>query len=292
MHDFHRSTNQNHPCPDCKPNQELWLCSAFALYTKTDSVDSPNPPIIPEYMAITLAQGVRAIRGFLDLRQPKSWSLDERIALVLGHTETVARNVVRPVPATEEGTTISGGPVCSDDSGRSRMGDKMLFSWRPTVQRRSPPFVTARAMRLAVAAWNEAVRLSMDEHRERMRVLGVNVGWPSSWAAGCSQRTEGAASIASLEKLRRRGKVGIRNGRWYDDSELGFAREIWRRQITLEWTTDDCDWQWWIECVRKQAFRGISYLFRTGASSSYIGEVIESGSSIVLAHCSWPTYRS
>jgi len=83
---------------------------------------------MPEYMARTLAQGVKAIKGFLDLRKPNTWSADGRIALVLGQTETVVRNVVRPAPATEVGTSMSGGPVWRGDSGRSRIDDRLPFS--------------------------------------------------------------------------------------------------------------------------------------------------------------------
>ena len=193
MYDLHRSTTQNHPDRDWKPIHWLWLSFESGLHTKPDSAGSLNPPIMPEYMASTLAHGVRAINGFLDLRRPNAWSPDERFALVLGQTE---RNVVRPV--------LPGGPVWRDDSGRSRIAGKLPFSWGLNVQRRSPPFVTARAMSPVVATWNEAVRLSMVEHRERVRALSV---WHSFRALG---RSEKGPSSAPLAKLSRRGSVGMK----------------------------------------------------------------------------------
>ena len=213
MYDFHWSTTQNHPDPDFKPIQWLWLSLESGLLTKPDSVGSLNPPIMPEYMASTLAHGVRAIKGFLDLRKPNAWSPGERFAIVPGQTETVVRSVVRLV--------LPGWPVWRDDSGRSRIDGKLPFSWGLNVQRRSPPLVTARAMSPVVAAWNEAVRLSMVEHRERVRALSV---WHSFRALGRSER---GPSSAPLAKLSRRGSVGMKlKGKCDSDPNLNFLDEL------------------------------------------------------------------
>ena len=213
MYDVHWSITQDHLDPDFKPIQWPWLSLESGLHTKPDSVGSLNPPIMPEYMASTLAHGVRAIKGFLDLRKPNAWFPDERFSLVLGQTEAVVRSVVRPV--------LQGRPVWRDDSGRSRIDGKLPFSWGLNVQRCSPPLVTARAMSPVVAAWNEAVRLSMVEHRERVRALSV---WHSFRALGHSER---GPSSAPLAKLSRRGSVGMKlKGKCDSDPNLNFLDEL------------------------------------------------------------------
>ena len=89
------------------------------------------------------------------------------------------------------------------------------------MQRRSPPLVTARVMSPVVAAWNEAVRLSMVEHRERVRALSV---WHSFRALGRSER---GPSSAPLAKLSRRGSVGMKlKGKFDSDPNLNFLDEL------------------------------------------------------------------
>ena len=213
MYDFHWSITQDHPDPDFKPIQWPWLSLESELHTKPDSVRSLNPPIMPEYMASTLAHRVRAIKGFLDLRKPNAWFPDERFALVLGQTETVVGSVVRPV--------LLERPDWRDDSGRSQIDSKLPFSWRLNVQWRSPPLVTARVMSPVVAAWNEAVCLSMVEHWERVRALSI---WHSFRALG---RLERGPSSAPLAKLSRRGSVGMKlKGKCDSDPNFNFLDEL------------------------------------------------------------------
>ena len=202
---------------------------------------------MPEYMANTLAQGVRAIKGFRDLRSPSSWLADGTGTLVLGQMETVVRNVVRPVPATVEGTTMSRWCVWLGDSGRSRIEGKFPFSWVLNVQRRSPPFVTARAMRPVVAAWKEAVRLSMVEHRERVRALSLKTAWYSFWGLGWWEEMEGRPWSVPLAKLRRRGSWG------------------------MEWQWNGMrlqTWVWGRVWRRQQDVKGISHLLQTSVRSA------------------------
>jgi len=75
-----------------------------------------------------------------------------------------------------------------------------------------------------VAAWNEAVRLSMVVHRERVRALSVSAVWHSFRALGCSDR---GPSPAPLAKLRRRGSVGMkRKGKCDSTRDLRFLDEF------------------------------------------------------------------